>query len=315
MKKALRFTLIILVVLSLATAGAAVCFAGEEDYLQNDKQRSNVFSLKHPAEINRDQFHDYAKNLFSDETKQFDKYLIFRLKDGAETPDTYHINDYSFELSCSYQTSYFYFLRLKEPCRENLQLVLEDLYCLVDVWYAYPIDSFAYRSHTDLDYKSPETVMRMQEAENEKLIERDFADDSLLIETMSYADATTLSIDTFSGLGVENYRALSPSIAVLTLDSHSKQNVIDVMCRLYDYPWIKCAEPDYKLNDSDFAVGDVNGDGTRDINDVSIIQKSSVNLADLNVSEQLRADVNADGRVDITDATLLQMSIAGLHTI
>ncbi len=56
-------------------------------------------------------------------------------------------------------------------------------------------------------------------------------------------------------------------------------------------------------------IGDVNGDGTIDIRDASLIQKYTVGLA--SVDARL-ADINGDGKVNVQDVTYIQKKIAGI---
>ncbi len=71
---------------------------------------------------------------------------------------------------------------------------------------------------------------------------------------------------------------------------------------------ITTAEPIYMLS------GDVNGDNSIDITDVTLVQKASVKLATLNDTQALLADVNGDGRVSVLDATCIQKYVVGGYT-
>ena len=55
---------------------------------------------------------------------------------------------------------------------------------------------------------------------------------------------------------------------------------------------------------------DVNLDGSVDIADATLIQKSCVGRAKLNTEQMERADVNKDGYINITDTTNLQKTLA-----
>lgn len=55
---------------------------------------------------------------------------------------------------------------------------------------------------------------------------------------------------------------------------------------------------------------DVNFDGSVDIADATLIQKSCVGRAKLNTEQMERADVNKDGYINITDTTNLQKTLA-----
>lgn len=60
----------------------------------------------------------------------------------------------------------------------------------------------------------------------------------------------------------------------------------------------------------DIKLGDANGDGSVNINDVTAIQAHKAEMSFLTDLQQLAADVNYDGKVDIADATLLQSFLA-----
>lgn len=62
-------------------------------------------------------------------------------------------------------------------------------------------------------------------------------------------------------------------------------------------------------------LGDVNGDGTISIDDVTDIQKYLANLLDFTDEQIALADVDKDEKVSIDDATLIQKSLAGLALI
>ena len=61
-------------------------------------------------------------------------------------------------------------------------------------------------------------------------------------------------------------------------------------------------------------LGDVNGDGTADVRDVTAIQRILAEEQPLGFLQQLAADVNQDGKVDIADATCLQAVLAEFVT-
>lgn len=64
----------------------------------------------------------------------------------------------------------------------------------------------------------------------------------------------------------------------------------------------------------DAVAGDVNGDGSITIGDVTDIQRNIADLEVLDGLHLLAADVNRDGEVDITDATDIQLYLAGYDT-
>ena len=59
-----------------------------------------------------------------------------------------------------------------------------------------------------------------------------------------------------------------------------------------------------------YALGDVNKDGVITVADVTLLQKSLVELATLDESERQLADFNQDGEISIADATLIQLHIS-----
>lgn len=60
-----------------------------------------------------------------------------------------------------------------------------------------------------------------------------------------------------------------------------------------------------------YLYGDVNGDGTIGMADVTLIQNYLASAAILNEAQLQRADVNADGKVSIQDVTCIQLYLAG----
>ncbi len=61
-----------------------------------------------------------------------------------------------------------------------------------------------------------------------------------------------------------------------------------------------------------FAPGDINGDNRVDVQDVVLVSRHILQLADLDNEQLLLADVNGDGRVDIIDATLIMQVALGM---
>ena len=59
-------------------------------------------------------------------------------------------------------------------------------------------------------------------------------------------------------------------------------------------------------------MGDVNGNGVVDINDVTAIQYHLAELEPIRDNQLAFADVNGNGAFDINDATQLQKNLAGL---
>ncbi len=64
--------------------------------------------------------------------------------------------------------------------------------------------------------------------------------------------------------------------------------------------------------ETDYRYGDVNLDGTIDVDDVTLIQKAVALIENFNDTQSLVADVNRDGEVTVTDATCVQRYIAGM---
>ena len=61
-------------------------------------------------------------------------------------------------------------------------------------------------------------------------------------------------------------------------------------------------------------LGDVNGDGKIDIDDVTETQKYVANMLSFTEEQQKVADVTNDGKINIDDVTTLQKYIAGIIT-
>ena len=63
------------------------------------------------------------------------------------------------------------------------------------------------------------------------------------------------------------------------------------------------AAPELKL-------GDVNRNGSVDVGDATLVQKSAAEIYTLSKTQRYSADVNGDGKIDIMDATLIQQYVA-----
>lgn len=61
--------------------------------------------------------------------------------------------------------------------------------------------------------------------------------------------------------------------------------------------------------------GDINGDGSVTISDVTAIQRYLAEMQSFYEEERMVADTNADGVIDISDATYLQMYLAGYDVV
>ena len=59
------------------------------------------------------------------------------------------------------------------------------------------------------------------------------------------------------------------------------------------------------------AIGDVDGNGVTDIQDVTMVQKYLANLEELSEDALKTADVDGNSVVDIKDVTAIQKYIAG----
>lgn len=68
-------------------------------------------------------------------------------------------------------------------------------------------------------------------------------------------------------------------------------------------------------DDSGITTGDVNGDGTITITDVTEIQRHLAGLTQLSDQALARADTNGDGKIDIADATHLQKYLARYNVV
>ena len=70
------------------------------------------------------------------------------------------------------------------------------------------------------------------------------------------------------------------------------------------------AEADTVTIVNDVVLGDVNGDGTADVRDVTAMQRCLADAQELSFLQMLAADTNQDGTFDINDATCLQSVLA-----
>ncbi len=66
------------------------------------------------------------------------------------------------------------------------------------------------------------------------------------------------------------------------------------------------------IQGSEFVPGDVNGDGTIDVLDVTLAMRQALELIELNPEQKTAADVNKDGLVDVIDVVLIMRSALGL---
>ena len=57
-------------------------------------------------------------------------------------------------------------------------------------------------------------------------------------------------------------------------------------------------------------LGDVNRNGSVDVGDATLVQKSAAEIYTLSKTQRYSADVNGDGKIDIMDATLIQQYVA-----
>lgn len=64
------------------------------------------------------------------------------------------------------------------------------------------------------------------------------------------------------------------------------------------------------VNGQKYGTGDVNGDGTIDINDVTMLQNGLAGSEELSQTQLYSADANYDGKVSIDDATKISLYIA-----
>ena len=68
----------------------------------------------------------------------------------------------------------------------------------------------------------------------------------------------------------------------------------------------------YVATSPDIVIGDVDGDGTVNINDATMVQKYVAELVTLTPEQLIAADTNGDGEININDATQIQKFIAEL---
>lgn len=107
------------------------------------------------------------------------------------------------------------------------------------------------------------------------------------------------------------YMELSPYITSIALSAFQNDEnlTLGVWYGSYGYEYAKEHNIPYILLDS-VLLGDANGDGSVNINDVTTIQR---HLAEMETLEEIclhAADANQDGTVDIEDATTIQMYLA-----
>ncbi|MEE0957652.1 MAG: dockerin type I domain-containing protein [Ruminococcus sp.] len=74
----------------------------------------------------------------------------------------------------------------------------------------------------------------------------------------------------------------------------------------------KLTDAEAAMDDPYYLIGDVDGNGTVNINDATAIQKYLAGLLELDETQIKCADTNADGNVTIGDATMIQKYISGL---
>ena len=77
----------------------------------------------------------------------------------------------------------------------------------------------------------------------------------------------------------------------------------------YGYEYAQSHNIPYVLLD-EVKLGDANGDGSVNINDVTTIQRHLAQLEQIEGVYLYAADANQDGTLDISDATTLQMYLA-----
>ncbi len=77
-----------------------------------------------------------------------------------------------------------------------------------------------------------------------------------------------------------------------------------------DIAFAVSAEADTVTIVNDVVLGDVNGDGTADVRDVTAMQRCLADAQELSFLQKLAADTNQDGTFDINDATCLQSVLA-----
>ena len=103
---------------------------------------------------------------------------------------------------------------------------------------------------------------------------------------------------------------------VTSIDSTAFNNIENFTIKCYNNSYAQQFAID---NGIDYDIinpllGDVDGDGVVNINDVTYIQLYRVDLISLDVIALKRADVNKDNNVTLRDATMIQMKLANLIT-
>ena len=63
----------------------------------------------------------------------------------------------------------------------------------------------------------------------------------------------------------------------------------------------------------DCLIGDVDLDGVITVSDVTLIQRATAEMTELDELQRKLADVNGDGRITISDATCIQRYLAELN--
>ena len=132
------------------------------------------------------------------------------------------------------------------------------------------------------------------------------------LKSFEFNESVT-SVYDYTFAGCQNLTQVNIPVTVSYIDPSAFNNdpnlTLGVWYGSYGYEYAKTRNSPYILLDGAL-LGDSNGDGIVNINDVTTIQRY---LAEMDTLEGIflhAADVNQDGKVDIEDATAIQMYLA-----
>lgn len=110
---------------------------------------------------------------------------------------------------------------------------------------------------------------------------------------------------------VQAFDSKKKGIKFAELDTITSKNIVDIKDSSEMFTKYEQDVINGYLN----RVGDVNRDGTIDLNDTAVIQKHIAGISTIYTSNLKYADVNLDGKVDNNDATLIQKYISDIVSI
>lgn len=186
-------------------------------------------------------------------------------------------------------------------------------------------DYDAYDDRDDEEYPDDWVSLEDQVHRHQYTLEDDFTDnDVIFVLTRAASRANPMyTPEDFPDMGVTEVSRLTNApgvkyhIFLLTLDRHDKQNVLDVIDRIWEMDGILSVEPNliYTAQQDDFSLGDADGDGDLTVLDATRIQCVTAGLEDDSTINRVAADVDRDGEVTVMDATRIQRTIAGFCSI